>query len=630
MIGKFSRAKGPAAWPRVALDGEDGSFTIWAMITVVAMAVTFGFAIDYMRAEAARARLQGAIDQSVLAGASKFGAVDPVTLQPRTPEEIARSYFAASGFDGDLPEMTSSGDCNDSFVQAKAQIDVRTTYLGLDIFGEGYDAFPAGAAGRATETMPRIEVSLVLDVSGSMDRNERIDNLRPAAKEFVSMMLETPCAKPNVYISVIPFATQVTAGPDLLAAFDPTDEHGYSHCVDFSGSSFNDLDIAPGAALERTSHFDPWLDSDYDPSIRVDPAYAAYDEVLKTYWVCHPDDTRSILPWSIDQTALDAFIDNMPVGGNTSMDVGAKWGLALLDPAMRPVLEDYVDAGDVDAYYSGRPLDYSGNPSDVIKVLVLMTDGENTHQYYLKSSYRAGSSGVWVDSTDPMTRQYSTYMGLYYVDKGSWTPGSGWNRSTYPANDLKRWAAGNSRGITQAQAFPVFFHHDLVNGSGGRNQWRATPDGAPSGYSFADGVHSATTPAAARIATNGVAELSWQELFATVHTRWWSEKIVYEAQVSKEVNGSSTGRWTAYNDAVKSVSPGTKDSRLHTICRKARAQGVQIFTISFEAPQAGRTALLNCANDGAQTSRYFDVEGRGIRDAFASIVEQLNLLRLVK
>ena len=622
-IGRTSRER----LPRLRAIGADesGAFTIMALFVIFIILACFGFAVDYMRAEAARTRLQGTIDQSVLAAASRFGSLDPETGKPRSPEEIARSYFETSGFDGEMPTFTSSGDCNDSYVQAEALLQVPTTYLGIDFLTPGYDAFPAPANGRASESTPRIEVSLVLDVSGSMGSNGRIENLRPAAKEFVSMMLETTCEKPNVYISVIPFATQVSAGADLLSRLNVSDEHAYSNCVDFGGASFNDLAIKPrvlpggGTPLARTSHFDPFMGSGNSPVIMVDPAW---EEAHDTYWVCHPKAARDILPWSIDERAIGRFIDDMPVGGNTSMDVGAKWGLALLDPAMRGVVNDYIDAGDVDAYYAGRPLAYSGNPADVIKVLVLMTDGENTAQYYLAEKYREGPSSVWVDDSEPEERRYSTYMGQYYVDRSSWSPGSGWDRDVYTADKLKRWTPGNSRRIKEEDTFPVFFHHELTNTPGNKNAWRPEPDGAGRSYDFEAARFAPGSPVEERLDDFSVAELSWPELFRNVHVQHWSDKIRYEAQ--------GDGRWNGWSDAVRSVDPAEKDSRLHTICQKARAEGVQVFTISFEAPRAGRTALLDCANDGNSTSRYFDVKGKEIRDAFASIVEQLNLLRLVR
>ena len=609
-------------------DDETGAFTLMSLFIIAIMLACFGFAIDYMRAEAARARLQGTLDQAILAAASKYGSTDPDTGLPRTAEEVARSYFEAAGLDPNVAQFSSSGDCNDTFVQANARMDIKTTYLGVDYVGDGHDSFPAPASGRASETMPRIEVSLVLDVSGSMGSNKRIENLRPAAKEFVSMMLETPCTKPNVYVSIVPFATQVSIGGDLQAAFNVSDEHDSSQCVDFDGAAFGSLSVSPTLPLRRTAHFDPWMGPGNSPAVMTDPAYkTAHDP----YWVCHPDASRDIIPWSIDETALETFIDNMPVGGNTSMDVGAKWGLALLDPVMRPVLSDYVAAGDVDGYYAGRPLDYSGNPSDVIKVLVLMTDGQHTDQYYLKNGYRSGGSGIWVDAAANGERKYSTYMGHFYVDDSDWTPGDGWDRSEYGYNELELWTPDNDDDIEREDAFPVFFHHNRTSTIGDRNAWRPSPHGADWRYDFDGSRHSAGGSALDRIVGHSVAELSWPELFATTHVQYWSDKLHYEAQVAREHPGGAwTGRWDGWYDAVGWVNPSTKDSRLHSVCKEARNKGVHVFTISFEAPQAGRTALLNCANDGAATSRYFDVEGKGIRDAFASIVEQLNLLRLTK
>ncbi len=54
----------------------------------------------------------------------------------------------------------------------------------------GVDWLPVYTSGQAEEVVENKEISLVIDISGSMRFNGKIGNLRVAAKEFVSTVLE--------------------------------------------------------------------------------------------------------------------------------------------------------------------------------------------------------------------------------------------------------------------------------------------------------------------------------------------------------------------------------------------------------------------------------------------------------
>ena len=601
---KVGRPQNPL-WTRrrpVALRDEDGAFTLMSIFLLAIILACFGFAIDLMRAETARTRLQGTLDQSILAAASKFSSIDPETGERRSSESIVRDYFTAAGYPADLPTIDAGGGCNESFVSASARTEVKTSFLGVDYAGPGFEAFPAPASGKASESMPRVEVSLVLDVSGSMGRNRRIENLRPAAKEFVRMVLDSPCDVSNANVSIVPFATQVVAGETLMRTFDVTEEHQYSWCVDFARSDFRHLWVDDNPELVRTSHFEPFT-------------YAHETDPLNR--VCYPGSSRAILPWAVNQDQIDAYIEALPVGGNTSMDIGAKWGVAMLDPSLRNTLSTMADGGHVNNRFRGRPFDY--NAQDVVKVLVVMSDGENTTQYTLKDPYRTGPSGIWVDpeETDPVViaspslesdfenDRYSTNMGLYYSTHASWSAGDDWDPEATPASTLVQWTRRS--GIAAEDAFEVYYHHAIGTGPTDRAAWMPAPD---------TGTQPGQTPY----------EMDWTEVFHRMSLGHWSHYLRREA-----FGGSSL---TGYYDALGTIEPSEKDSRLSDICKRARQAGINVFTISFEAPAAGKRALQDCADDndadGSETERYYDVQGTGIRTAFAKIVQQINLLRLTQ
>lgn len=293
-------------------------------------------------------------------------------------------------------------------------------------------------------------------------------------------------------------------------------------------------------------HFTVW--GDYDDKRARSPSQLVDDPI------CESRSSREILPVQNDPALLKNYIQNLSAAGNTSIDVGMKWGTALLDPSTRPAIAA-ISSGTgaiVPSIFSARPANYSD--SDTLKVIVLMTDGQNTSQYYVRDQFRDGQSEVWYNS---YYRSYSTYDERY---------------------------GGR-----------YFWHY--------WNQWHDHPYGEES--------HE-----------NGSAQrLSYSELFARTSLRYLWRYIYYEWM------DYYTARQKWYYDVFSSVGNYDKNLRTGSICDAAKAQGIVVYTIGFEAPSNGVAVLRNCASTD---DHYFDVNGLEIKDAFDSIATSIRQLRLTQ
>ncbi len=361
---------------------ESGALVIYTLFLFFMMLIIGGLAIDVMRAENERARVQNTIDRAVLAATDLDSSADPVV--------VVNDYMAKAGL-GHLeftPVVTESGAwpvLTGRSVELHTVSRVPTLFMSL----LGMDSLGSVADSGAVESINDIEISLILDVSGSMTQNgqdggTKIQNLQAAAKDFIDQILNTTAAD-RVTISIIPYSTQVSLGPTLAAQYNLTNEHAYSFCADFDASDFSTAVLSPTGSLQRTGHFDPW--TWYNNSRGTGPSRL----------VCRVEDAFHIQPWSDDADALKAQIDDLTGEGNTSIDVAVKWGTALLDPSSRPVLSNLADLGVVREVYRGRPYDY--NRASTLKFMIVMTDGINTAQYYLNNGYDDGLSDVWRDAT---------------------------------------------------------------------------------------------------------------------------------------------------------------------------------------------------------------------------------------
>lgn len=353
---------------------ESGVMIAYSIFFLLIMLIVGGIGVDFMHYEMSRTKLQNTLDRAVLAAADLQQTQDPVT--------VVEDYLAKAGVDATLtstPVVNTGLNYRD--VTASATLTVPTQFIHM----LGFNSLTAPGTSKAEEKIEGIEVVMVLDISGSMNHNNRLVNLKPAAREFIDTVMNMT-GPGDVTISIVPYNTQVNAGAKLLSHYTVSNEHSYSNCVDFDATDFDSSALSPAQALRRTSHFDVFTYSEGPDqtdtlSIPVCPTWNGTEATVM----------------STDATLLKNRVSALSANGNTSIDVGMKWAAALLDPGTQPVITQMIADGDVSAENAGRPVAY-GEP-DVLKVIVVMTDGQNTTQYQMPDDMRSGPTDVYYNTT---------------------------------------------------------------------------------------------------------------------------------------------------------------------------------------------------------------------------------------
>jgi hypothetical protein len=390
------------------LRDERGTVTIFALMMFVLMLAAGGIAIDVMRYETQRTQLQYTLDRAVLAAAA--------LNQTEDPEAVVIDYFATSGLDHYRLEVDVDEGLNFRRVSAYAEMDLRSYFMNMF----GVNALTSPARGAAEERIMDIEISMVLDISGSMGWNNKIRNMRDAANEFIDTVLAANEEEDQVSISIIPYHSQVNAGTTLASVFTLSDEHSESNCTRFDPADYNVTAIDPDEAIERIAHFDYRNRSSY--------------RTFRTPH-CTTSDYAAILPWSNDADELHALVNSLSANGNTAIDLGMRWAVGLLDPAAQPAVTELIAAGEVDEDFEGRP--YSYEEDEVLKIIILMTDGENTSQVDVVQEFKRGPSTVFRDPDTGRTSAYLPRYDLYY-----WHHNDSYNSQPYGGSDAEAipWA----------------------------------------------------------------------------------------------------------------------------------------------------------------------------------------------
>jgi Flp pilus assembly protein TadG len=558
---------------------ESGVMAYPTIAFFLAMLAVGGIGVDLMRMERDRTILQYTLDRAVLAAAD----LD----QTQTPAVVVQDYLNKAG----LGEYYQEPIVEAGLGYKRVQATINSTFEAHLLKFSGGNDMPVYATSKAEESIDGLEISLVLDVSGSMRSNSRLSNLKIAAKEFIDTMVANT-TEGKMSISVVPYATQVSVPSELMNQYTTEGENNYSNCINFESGHFGTAELSTTETLERTMHFTPW--GDYNDKRTRSPSELIDDPV------CDERASREILPLAKDATTLKNYIQNLSADGNTSIDVGMKWGTALLDPSARPAIAAISSGADaiVPNTFSTRPANYTD--SDTLKIIVLMTDGQNTSQYYVEDDHRDGQSGVhyaMLEGRDDV--RYNTGNASLKV------------YSTYNPN--------TNRYYWHLPHNPQWANHPIGTG----NSSFYDCDRYGNSCRWISEQTAAAHPDATVFDNSGnvISGLTYGELFARTSLKYLF-RYIYDDWMNYY---DARDEW--YYGVWDRHSNSTKNTRTRNICDAAKAKGIVVYTIGFEAPSDGVAVLRDCASTD---SHYFDVDGLEIKDAFASIATSIRQLRLTQ
>ncbi|MFO6465565.1 pilus assembly protein TadG-related protein [Jannaschia sp. KMU-145] len=586
--------------------------TIFGLFIFILMLVGGGIALDLMRAEVNRTELQYTVDRAVLAA----GSLD----NTRDGREIVQDYLRAAGYPEDAVRVISENNGFNSRIAVASEVETQSLFMNM----LGVDTIITPVSSEAKEEQTEIEIALVLDRSGSMG-GSKLTNLKTAANAFVTKLLKD--RELVTTISVVPYNHVVNLGEDLASKFDLTGEHASSNCVIFDGTEYSSTGIAAGTVLQRLAHFDPWTDDDDGNATGL---------VARPQ--CQASDEGRILPWSNDVVALTTHINSLTAHSNTAMDLGVKWGLALLDPTLREEASSMIADGDVPSIFTGRPYDH--RTPGVRKVMVVMTDGKNTQQYDLKDAQRVGGSGIFAYNPDWAIPSDSTLWPVAGEtnDCGIGASGHAFGHGrggdtfyTYGYND-----AGTCEKDPDATP-PTLPYAGLVFGRNKNGEPRPYPAKSFDKNLGSDTILSIWSPTnnSYMVRRNGyydeyrstpyggseAVEIDNSDLYSLISTDYIYARLT---------NGMPWSDRQTYRYAYENVANATvADNNLSAACKAARDAGIIIYTIAVSAPSAGEDAMRDCAGDD-YAGNYFDVNGLDPTSAFDEIFTSMNRLRLTQ
>ena len=376
---------------------EDGLVTVLACFMILMMLLVGGIGVDLMLNEMERVRVQNISDRAVLAAAD----LD----QELGSEPVVEDYFRKSSPLATVNSVTVDKGLNYRTVCVNADSSTPTRFMKA----MGVAELPVPGRSCAEERINKVEISLVVDISGSMGRNSKMENLQDAAKVFIDTVIR-PETQDQISVSLIPYSEHVNAGPDIMDHLNMNMFHNWSNCVEFDNSDFNSVRIDRSKTYDQVQHFQ-WTDQG---------RYATNETV------CPRFEFERITPFSQNAQALKDQIDSLRPRVQTSIFLGMKWAVGLLDPDFQDITSSLSNNGVVDSVFSARPSSYEDK--DTLKTVILMTDGQNTDSQRIADSVYNSNSEItfWDNNNFGWYLKYrvsSRYRDGWYWEKYSGSEG---------------------------------------------------------------------------------------------------------------------------------------------------------------------------------------------------------------
>lgn len=346
---------------RFLTNARGGVAPLMAVVAVPVMAAV-GIAVDYTRINSARTAFQVALDATALM-MSKNAATETDAQRQTEATNTFNSLFSRSEVTdiNVAPTYTSTGG---SKLTLNGTAIVHTNFLGII----GVSQVEISALSVSTWGNTRLRVALVLDNTGSMANDGKMDALKTASHNLLTQLQNAAIHPEDVYVSVVPFSKDVNFGAEnysqswlrwdlweeVNGKCSNTSYHKKSNCLSHNKVWTPDAHSKwNGCVTDRDQNYDTKNDA---------PVAGSTLYPTEQYSSC----SAPLIGLTNDWTKLNEKIDAMTPVGNTNQAIGlqAGWQTLTASPFTVPAI-------DPDYKYQ--------------TVIILLTDGLNTEDRWYTS-----------------------------------------------------------------------------------------------------------------------------------------------------------------------------------------------------------------------------------------------------
>ncbi len=321
----------PAALVSGFLEDNKGTFATIFGVSAFALFLSMGLAVDYSQMSRAKSLMNNSLDAAILATGNELLENQPTSTELRTIFE--NHLYANLGNHAALSDTTEirefSADTKTGLITATLDASVQMAVMGV----LGYDSMPVHSSSQATFSTTPVEISMVLDVTGSMNANGKLASLKLAAADAIDILLPNGKSNSTVRVGLVPYSEGVRLENNLVKKASGQKKY---KCM-----------------TERV--YNPHSDTSYaNEYVTADQRANCSSSLVRPLTSANKDLKNDI-------AALQA-----PSNAFTAGHLGVAWGYYMLSEKWQNFWPN-----------SSRPANYGGKTK---KIAILMTDGEfNTY-----------------------------------------------------------------------------------------------------------------------------------------------------------------------------------------------------------------------------------------------------------
>jgi Flp pilus assembly protein TadG len=353
LLGRFLRNRGGGVAPLLAL-------------TIVPIVGAVATSVDYSRASMVHSAMQSALDSTGLMLSKNAQGLSGSAL-----DQKATDYFKAVF---NRPEarnvVVKTGITQPS--EGSYQLVLNGNATVDTLFGSivGRSQVDLTANAEVVWGIKKLNLALALDNTGSMASSGKMTALKTAAHNLLTTLQGASRSPGDIQVSVVPFAVDVNVGTGNASAtwVDWTDWNKANGSCSKSYYDTYDECISNGKTWTADSH-NAWNgcvnDRDQNNDVlATNPVVGSASTMYRAHQASACP--AAMMPLSSDWTALNTKIDAMTPSGNTNVTIGLQMAWQTLTP--------------------GAPFNAPATATDLDKVIILLTDGENTQNRWTSSA----------------------------------------------------------------------------------------------------------------------------------------------------------------------------------------------------------------------------------------------------
>jgi Flp pilus assembly protein TadG len=326
-----------------------------------------GAAVDYSRANLVRTSMQNALDATAL-----MLSKDAQTLSGEQLSQKANDYF---GSQFNRPEASNVQVSQQLISPQQGSFNLKVTGTAnvSTIFWRlmGQEQISISATGEVTWGIKKLNLALAFDNTGSMASSGKMTALKEAAHNLLTTLKNAEKTPGDIKVSIVPFAVDVNVGTGNVDAtwIDWTDwEAKNGTCTISSYHSKSSCESHYGVWTPNAHSYWNGCVNDRDQNNDTLNTAAAEGSPATMYRAHQASACPApMMTLSSDWTALNAKVDAMVPSGNTNVTIGLQVAWQTLSPV--------------------APFNAPAPAPDLDKVIILMTDGENTQNRWSSSTY---------------------------------------------------------------------------------------------------------------------------------------------------------------------------------------------------------------------------------------------------